>query len=277
MSIARFIVAGLGAVASVTALPQGTSTAVPVPSITQPTTAPPVNTSAAAAVAAANAALAKEVASEVTNVNRFNDLLTVNGEGRALLPDAELQQRVVFRFDQAPALGQGGRFAIANAVTFPMLVGQGLSTAVAFLNPCGMNSPHTHPRAAEWLTVVQGKVKSGFMLENGFLANATEGRLTTQITSELSAFQGTAFPQGSIHFQFNDNCEPATFIATLSSDDAGTSQVAQNLFFLDDEVVSIALGDVQQIDGQNIEQFRSTLPGNLVSAMDSCLARCAKK
>jgi len=259
-----------------TPLPPSSTGSFAFPSITQPAPASPADSAAASAAAAANAALAKEVASEVTNVNRFNDLLTVDGAGMELLPEEELRKRVVFDFAAAQPLGAGGRFAAANAGNFPILVDQGLSTAVAFLNPCGMNSPHSHPRAAEWLTVVQGSVKSGFMMENGLLPNREEGRLTTQITSELSAFQGTVFPQGSIHFQFNDNCEPATFVATLSSEDPGTSQIAQNFFFLDEDVVSVVLGDVQQIDGSNIEDFRTTLPPNLVQAVDSCLARCNK-
>jgi hypothetical protein len=140
-----------------------------------------------------------------------------------------------------------------------------------------MNSPHTHPRATEFLTVVQGQVKTGFMLENGFLAGKKPGQLTTQVSAELSAFQGTVFPQGSIQFQFNDQCEPATFVATLNSEDPGTSQVAQNFFFLDDEIVDVTLGENIQIDGKNINQFRDTLPANLVQAVDSCLARCGSK
>ena len=132
----------------------------------------------------------------------------------------------------------------------------------------------THSRATEWLTVVQGSLQSGFMLENAFLANRETGQLTTQVSAELSAFQGTVFPQGSIHFQFNPTCEPATFIATLNSEDPGTSQVAQNFFFLDEKIVNITLGEVQSIDGSNIEEFRKTLPANLVQAVDSCLAKC---
>lgn len=39
-------------------------------------------------------------------------------------------------------------------------------------------------------------------------------------------------------------------------------------------IVNITLGDVQSIDGSNIEEFRSSIPANLVQAVDSCLARC---
>ena len=140
-----------------------------------------------------------------------------------------------------------------------------------------MNSPHTHPRATEMLTVVQGKVKTGFMLENNFVKPADgSNALTTQVSAELTPFQSTIFPQGSIHFQFNDNCEPATFVAALNSADPGTSQIAQNFFFLNESIVDFALSGVMNIDGSNIDMFRDKLPVNLVQDMDSCLARCSK-
>lgn len=286
MSVAKSTLAGLIALAaSVVALPPSihnpttlsTSYGIPAPSISTPAAIPPPDAAASEAAAAANLALAKDAESDPTNVARFNTLLTVDGAGDQLLPPDQLRQRVVFDFNAAPATGEGGRFLAANVGNFPILVEQGLSTAVAFLEPCSMNSPHTHPRASEWLTVVDGKLKSGFMLENGFLQGGGVGQLTTQVSSELSAFQGTVFPQGSIHFQFNDNCAPATFVATLNSEDPGTSQVAQNFFFLDDRVVNVTLGEIQNINGKNIEQFRETLPPNLVQAMDSCFAKCGGK
>ena len=76
----------------------------------------------------------------------------------------------------------------------------------------------------------------------------------------------------------NPHChagESAAFVATLNSEDPGTSQVAQNLFFLDDKIVDIVLGDNIQIDGSNIAEFRDSLPANLVQAVDSCLSRCS--
>lgn len=247
-----------------------------LPSVVAPS-ASPVNSAAVAAAAASNAALAKKVLADVTNVNRFNELLTVDGLGKQILDPVTLKDRVVFDFNKKIVpQGDGGLFVLANENNFPILVEQGISTAVAVLNPCSMNSPHTHPRATEWLTVVDGTLEAGFMLENGFLANPATGALTTEISSSLSAFQGTIFPMGSIHFQFNPTCKPATFIATLNSADPGTSQVAQNFFFLDDEIVDITLGENVEINGLNIDQFRNTLPPNLVQAVDTCLQRCGQ-
>lgn len=300
MSVARYIIAGLAGAASISAFPQssyapqgpssmvtaygsasvwpgkptGTPPVVGVPSVVAPSAAP-VDSAAAAAARASAAALAKKVNADVTNVDRFNELLTVDGAGKQILDPATLQDRTVFDFNKKLVpQGDGGLFVLANENNFPILVDQGISTAVAVLNPCSMNSPHTHPRATEWLTVVDGQVQTGFMLENNFLPNAKTGALTTQISSNLTAFQATIFPMGSIHFQFNPTCEPATFIATLNHADPGTSQVAQNFFFLDDNIVNITLGEINNINAQNIDQFRNTLPPNLVQAVDSCLSKC---
>jgi len=95
-----------------------------------------------------------------------------------------------------------------------------------------------------------------------------------EIAGYLNKFQGTVFPQGSIHFQFNNNCENAVFVATLNSDDPGTSQVAQNFFALDAGVVNATLGFPSSINGTNIEQFRKYIPANLASDMDACMAKC---
>jgi hypothetical protein len=40
-----------------------------------------------------------------------------------------------------------------NVETFPILTDLGISTTVAFLGACGINTPHVHPRATEFLTV----------------------------------------------------------------------------------------------------------------------------
>lgn len=108
------------------------------------------------------------------------------------------------------------------------------------------------------------------MLENG-LVKAGDN---PEIASYLNKFEGTVFPQGSIHFQFNNNCEKATFVATLNSEDPGTSQVAQNFFALNSGVVNATLGFPSSIDGKNIEEFRKYIPANLAQDIDVCLAKC---
>lgn len=246
-----------------------------MPNITAPATATPPASSAAAAASVSRVALAQEVKAEISNVRAFNALLTVDGAGQQLLEGDALRKRVVFDFGaRAAVAGTGGRNVQADGATFPILVNENLAVATFFLNPCGLNSPHTHPRGSEFVTVVQGSVQTGFMLENGFLASSAQGRQTTRVSATLGPFQGTVFPIGSIHYQFNDNCEPASFISSFNSADPGTSQIAQNFLFHDENIVNITLGEVQSIDGTNIEEFRSSILANLVLAVDECLARC---
>ena len=84
-----------------------------------------------------------------------------------------------------------------------------------------MNTPHTHPRANEILYLVSGQMQAGFIEENG----------ARFVNNTLTPGQGTLFPQGSIHYQFNTGCEPALFVAALNDEDPGTSQIAQRCGF----------------------------------------------
>ncbi|KAF2730081.1 RmlC-like cupin [Polyplosphaeria fusca] len=196
-----------------------------------------------------------------TAVKRFQMILAAAGD--------QIEKFVNFDFNtKRPENQLGGVTKAANIESFPILTGLGISTTLGFLEPCGMNTPHVHPRATEFLTVVEGGgVKFGYILENG---------LVQEINGSLDKFHGTVFPMGSIHYQFNDNadCKPSTFVAALNSEDPGTSQIAQNFFGLNPDIVNATLGFPKTIDGSNIEQFRKTIPPNLAQGIDKCLQRC---
>ena len=91
------------------------------------------------------------------------------------------------------------------------------------IRPCGMNSPHTHPRATELLYVVNGELEAGFIEENG----------ARFVVNTVSQGQGALFPKGSIHYQINLGCEPLTFVAALNDEDPGVSQIAQRCEYPD--------------------------------------------
>jgi hypothetical protein len=130
--------------------------------------------------------------------------------------------------------GRGGFGVAANRKNFPALIGLGIAASIDYMNPCGMNTPYTHPRATEFLTIASGgNVKTGYIMEEG---------LNTQLTTALDRYGGAIFPQGSIHYEFNDSCEPAVFIAAFGSDDPGLSRVAQNFVNLDPNIVDADLG-----------------------------------
>lgn len=81
-----------------------------------------------------------------------------------------------FKFDLSPqgshsnaANGLGGQGYLAEVGNYPVLMGTGLSVAIGFLNPCGLDSIHIHNRATEMVTLVKGtSLTTGFVLEDGF-------------------------------------------------------------------------------------------------------------
>jgi hypothetical protein len=239
----------------------------PQPTATDAAPAPPAPT------ASSQVELFRDLFTAPTVVQRFKRLLV---QGDELKTGEELKKLTVFDFNGAvPAPGaQGGATKAANIETFPILTELGISTTLGFLNKCGINTPHVHPRATEFLTLTEGSnLKFGYVLENGLVGAGKN----PEIAGTLNKFQGTVFPQGSIHFQFNDNCDPAVFVATLNSEDPGTSQVAQNFFALNADVVNATLGFPSQIDEKNIAEFRKSIPANLAQDVEGCLARCNAK
>jgi hypothetical protein len=87
--------------------------------------------------------------------------------------------KLVFDFNPAaqypPApSGLGGQVDLAKPNNFPSIIGTGVTAAVGFINPYGLNTPHIHPRTTEFLVLAQGSnVQTGFILENGF-SHSTE-------------------------------------------------------------------------------------------------------
>ncbi|KIJ52318.1 hypothetical protein M422DRAFT_112003, partial [Sphaerobolus stellatus SS14] len=197
--------------------------------------------------------------------DRFKKLLT-DSSGNLLTGDA-LRQLTVFDFNQqAPAAGaKGGSILLATVDNFPILQGLGISGAISFVEPCGLNIPHTHPRADEFFFTLDGILDTGFVMENGF---------NTEIETQLGKYQGTVFPMGSIHYQQNPTCSPAVFVAALNSEDPGRSDIATSFWMLPSDVIDAALGFPTTIGGHNIDQWRSRLPVNLAAGIDTCLKTC---
>lgn len=103
---------------------------------------------------------------------------------------------------------------------FPALNGQSVSYALLQYAPGGLNAPHTHPRSAELLIVLQGCLKVGVV--------DSTNKLFTQILQTGDIF---VFPKGLVHFQVNlDRKYPALALASFGSANAGTIQLARALF-----------------------------------------------
>jgi hypothetical protein len=166
--------------------------------------------------------------------------------------------------------GMGGQVDLASRANFPVLTGLGISSASIFFQPCGLNTPHVHPRATEIFTLATNtEMTTGFVLENG---------LTEEFSTNLTFWQSTAFPQGSIHWQQNESCEPATGVAGLNSDDPGASSIAQNfLRFTNQDVVEASLGFPDQLHADNFAQFKDAIPAPLAKGIAQCFDRCGIK
>jgi hypothetical protein len=165
--------------------------------------------------------------------------------------------------------GEGGNITRADHATFPALVGQGGAVAIGFLGPCGFNTPHVHPRAAELNLVIEGNLFANVVFENG----------ARFIEHTIGKFGMTVFPQGAVHTEFNPDCTPSTFVASFPNEDPGVGQIAQEYFGLTSEIVKGSAGGEVTIGGEFIDAFRDKLPANVAKGVDSCLQKCgiAKK
>ncbi len=84
--------------------------------------------------------------------------------------------------------GAGGHTVAASSENMPALVGNGMAMTIGFLGPCGMNTPHTHPRATEFNFAVNGSLKGGFLAENG----------ARFVMHDIPPGSAAVFPQGEL-------------------------------------------------------------------------------
>ncbi|KAF4345358.1 spherulin 1A precursor [Fusarium beomiforme] len=188
----------------------------------------------------------------------------------ALLPEDD---DFVFDFNKKQDNpGKGGELIAANRANFPALVGTSAGMAFGRINACGMNTLHVHPRSAELQVVTSGRLITEMVPENGVLDKDGKRRV---IRTELKANMMTPFYQGSIHTQFNPDCEPATFIASFATEDFGTGQIADELVSLSDDVIAATFG--QSIAGEDIDKVRSAIPKSIALGVDECLKTCGLK
>ncbi|KAI9194039.1 hypothetical protein LWI28_002618 [Acer negundo] len=100
----------------------------------------------------------------------------------------------------------------ASVAEFPALNGQSVSLAVLQFPAGTTNPPHTHPRSAELLFLVQGSLEVGFV--------DTTNKLFSQTLQAVDMF---VFAKGLFHFQYNaDAQKPAMAFSAFGSANAGT-------------------------------------------------------
>ncbi|VDC01129.1 unnamed protein product [Peniophora sp. CBMAI 1063] len=157
--------------------------------------------------------------------------------------------------------GAGGHAVLGISGNFPAVVGNSISMIVGHLAPCGMNTPHTHPRAAEILYSVNASLVSGFIMEDGAPYREVN----------ISAGSATVYPMGAVHFQMNPTCEPAMFVSGLNSEDPGAQEAAQRFFGLPPSIVGATLGG---LDVQDVAEIATFIPDSFADGVNACLARC---
>ena len=80
-------------------------------------------------------------------------------------------------------------------------------------------------------TIKGNQLRVAFVEENG-----GEGAVVNDLYEGDVAF----FPQGLIHYQQNLDCEPATFLAALNSEDPGVVTITTRFFELPSEAIQVS-------------------------------------
>ena len=108
----------------------------------------------------------------------------------------------------------------ASIAEFPALNGQSVSYVVLQYTAGSVNPPHTHPRSAELLFLLNGSLQVGFVDKTNKL-----------FTQTLQAGDLFVFPKGLVHHQYNNDANnSAIAISTFGSANAGTVSVPNSVF-----------------------------------------------
>ncbi|KMT02635.1 hypothetical protein BVRB_9g203160 [Beta vulgaris subsp. vulgaris] len=141
---------------------------------------------------------------------------------------------------------------LVSAVQLPGLNTLGISLArIDFAPYGGLNAPHTHPRATEILTVIEGTLYVGFVTSN----QADGGnKFFAKVLNKGDVF---VFPQGLIHFQINIGKYPAIAFAGLSSQNPGTVTIANAVFGAEPPISVDVLSKAFQLDANIVKHLQA--------------------
>ncbi|XP_017221496.1 putative germin-like protein 2-1 [Daucus carota subsp. sativus] len=142
----------------------------------------------------------------------------------------------------------GSRVTPVAATQIPGLNTLGISLVRIDYAPWGLNPPHTHPRATEILTVMEGSLEVGFVTSN------PDNRLISKILNKGDVF---VFPIGLIHYQRNIGKDNAMAIAGLSSQNPGVITIANAVFGSKPAISSDILVKAFQVDKRVVSTIQS--------------------
>ncbi|XP_009402554.2 germin-like protein 12-1 [Musa acuminata AAA Group] len=138
----------------------------------------------------------------------------------------------------------------ANVNQIPGLNTLGISMVRIDYVPKGLNPPHTHPRATEIFTVIEGQLFVGFVTSNGEDGN----RLFTKMLKKGDVF---VLPRGLIHFQFNPGYTNTVAIGALSSQNPGTITIADAVFGSKPPISDDVLAKAFQVDKKTVDWLQA--------------------
>ncbi|KAL9244517.1 hypothetical protein vseg_018286 [Gypsophila vaccaria] len=191
-------------------------------------------------------------------VNQPLDGLFVNG---LFCKDPNLVQPQDFLFSGLDVPGNldnlGFSVTLVSAMNLPGLNTLGISLARLDFAPYGLNPPHTHPRATEIFTVIEGTFLVGFVTSN--LPNGGN-KLISKLLNKGDVF---VFPQGLIHFQFNVGNFPGFGISGLSSQNPGVITIANAVFGPDPPISVDVLAKAFQLSPNTVKYLQAQfgMPG----------------
>ncbi|KAF9673159.1 hypothetical protein SADUNF_Sadunf11G0119600 [Salix dunnii] len=142
----------------------------------------------------------------------------------------------------------GSSVTAVNVVQIPGLNTLGISFARIDYAPSGINPPHTHPRASEILTVLEGSLEVGFVTSN------PGNRLITKVLQKGDVF---VFPINLVHFQRNVGTSNAVALAALSSQNPGVITIANAVFGSNPDIPSDILAKAFQLDKNAVDFLKS--------------------
>ncbi|KAG6542009.1 hypothetical protein Mapa_016572 [Marchantia paleacea] len=155
--------------------------------------------------------------------------------------------------------GTGGHRAALSPALFPALLNQGITVVHFNMVPCGLNRPHTHPRATEVLSLLTGgPMQAGFV--------DTTGKPWISI---LHPGDVIVFPRGMLHYELNVGNTTAFYLSALNSQNPGTLEAAGALFAIPNRAAATTLNQNLQTYGDTKKQsLPYDSPATLLLATD---------
>ncbi|KAI8031281.1 putative germin-like protein 2-1 [Camellia lanceoleosa] len=124
----------------------------------------------------------------------------------------------------------------------------GISLARIDFAPYGLNTPHIHPRGTEIFVALEGTLYVGFVTSN------PDNRLFTMVLYPGDVF---VFPQGLIHFEFNQEKTNAVALSGFSSQNPGVITIANAVFGSNPKISDDVLAKAFQVDKKVVDHLQA--------------------